>query len=164
MWIIARQPSRETEAMQYINIYRSPLGTMTIASDGASLTGLWFHVQKYFAGTLGPEHKNRDLPIFDEVNTGWIFIFVKKTGSYAAAQPSQIFIPPCSIPNITNHTLRNRDNLSRNCGGFCKTAGASQYVCASGRRRGRPQSDFYSHPVPQGGGGKRQPDRLCRRH
>ena len=48
--------------MQYINIYRSPLGTMTLASDGASLTGLWFHCQKYFAGTLGRNMKTGIFP------------------------------------------------------------------------------------------------------
>ena len=32
--------------------YESPLGGITLASDGRALTGLWFGGQKYYAGTL----------------------------------------------------------------------------------------------------------------
>ena len=32
--------------MQYIDTYSSPLGGITMASDGESLTGLWFDGQK----------------------------------------------------------------------------------------------------------------------
>ena len=38
--------------MQYIYKYQSPIGGITIASDGSSLTGLWFDGQKYFACLL----------------------------------------------------------------------------------------------------------------
>lgn len=41
--------------MQYIYKYQSPIGGITIASDGSSLTGLWFDGQKYFAASLSPE-------------------------------------------------------------------------------------------------------------
>ena len=43
--------------MQYIYKYQSPIGGITIASDGSSLTGLWFDGQKYFAASLSPEHE-----------------------------------------------------------------------------------------------------------
>lgn len=52
--------------MQYTNHYDSPLGGITLASDGEALTGLWFDGQKYFADTLVKEHKDAELPIFDE--------------------------------------------------------------------------------------------------
>ena len=52
--------------MQYTNTYRSPIGNMTMASDGAHLTGLWFDGQKYFADTLAPEHVEQSLTIFDQ--------------------------------------------------------------------------------------------------
>lgn len=39
--------------MQYIAHYDSPLGGITVASDGEALTGLWFDGQKFFADTLG---------------------------------------------------------------------------------------------------------------
>ncbi len=52
--------------MDYISHYNSPLGAVTMASDGACLTGLWFDDQKYFALTLGDDAVCSDLPIFDE--------------------------------------------------------------------------------------------------
>ena len=51
--------------MEYIHHYRSPLGDITLASDGEALTGLWFDGQKFFADTLDPEHADRTLPVFD---------------------------------------------------------------------------------------------------
>lgn len=38
--------------MQYISGYTSPLGGITLASDGEALTGLWFDRQKHFGSTL----------------------------------------------------------------------------------------------------------------
>lgn len=50
-------------AVQYA-AYRSPLGDMTLQSDGKSLTGLWFDGQKY-APSLPPcAGKPADLPVF----------------------------------------------------------------------------------------------------
>ena len=42
--------------MEYTCHYASPLGGITLASDGEALTGLWFDGQKYFADTLDAEH------------------------------------------------------------------------------------------------------------
>lgn len=52
--------------MQYISKYSSPMGNMTIASNGNALIGLWFDEQKYFAATLSNEHKEKELPIFQQ--------------------------------------------------------------------------------------------------
>lgn len=41
--------------MVYICNYESPLGKLVMASDGKSLTGLWFEGQKYFASTVAKE-------------------------------------------------------------------------------------------------------------
>lgn len=49
--------------MQYTDKYRSPLGEITLASDGDHLTGLWFDGQKYFATTLSAEHKKENADI-----------------------------------------------------------------------------------------------------
>ena len=57
--------------MQYTDKYRSPLGEITLASDGDHLTGLWFDGQKYFAATLSAEHQERELPIF-ELTKEWL--------------------------------------------------------------------------------------------
>ncbi len=52
--------------MEYTCHYASPLGGITLASDGEALTGLWFDGQKYFADTLDAEHAEKPLPVFDE--------------------------------------------------------------------------------------------------
>lgn len=46
--------------------YDSPLGGITLASDGTSLTGLWFDGQKYFGDTLDDGHEEKLLPVFEE--------------------------------------------------------------------------------------------------
>ena len=52
--------------MKYIYHYDSPLGTMTMASDGQALTGLWFDRQKYYAEGLDPELEEKFLPVFEQ--------------------------------------------------------------------------------------------------
>ena len=53
--------------MDYTAHYDSPLGGITLGSDGKALIGLWFDGQKYFADVLDPVHEQRpDLPVFEE--------------------------------------------------------------------------------------------------
>ena len=52
--------------MDYTYCYTSPLGVITLASDGEALTGLWFEGQKYFGDTLGAETTCGELPVFAE--------------------------------------------------------------------------------------------------
>lgn len=49
--------NRKGNEMDYIAHYLSPLGGITIASDGQALTGLWFDGQKYFVDTLAKERE-----------------------------------------------------------------------------------------------------------
>ena len=52
--------------------YASPLGTLTLASDGENLTGLWMAGQKYFAaGTPTNLPARDDLPVFMQAR-GWL--------------------------------------------------------------------------------------------
>ena len=61
--------------MDYTAHYDSPLGDITLASDGEKLVGLWFDGQKYFADTLGKEHEDGpDLEIFD-MTRRWLDIY-----------------------------------------------------------------------------------------
>ena len=48
----------------FCTTYYSPVGKLTMASDGENLTGLWIEGQKYFT-TMKLEYKD-DLPIFDK--------------------------------------------------------------------------------------------------
>ncbi len=54
--------------MEYTHAYDSPLGGITMASDGDVLTGLWFDGQKYDRATLEREHEERALPIFSQAD------------------------------------------------------------------------------------------------
>lgn len=56
--------------MQYTHHYDSPLGGITLASDGEALIGLWFDGQKYFADTLSEAHEEKALPIFAQAVGG----------------------------------------------------------------------------------------------
>ena len=56
--------------MLYTCFYKSPLGGITMASDGTALTGLWFDGQKYFAEGIEPDAEEKKLPVFDETVRG----------------------------------------------------------------------------------------------
>jgi len=52
--------------MFYKTTYKSPVGELTLASDGESIVGLWLDGQKYHGQSVpGELTENGDLPIFD---------------------------------------------------------------------------------------------------
>ena len=71
--------------MDYTYHYTSPIGGITVASNGESLTGLWFDGQKYFASTLSQRHVEKQLPIFDRT-CEWLDLY--------CSGKSPDFIPP----------------------------------------------------------------------
>ena len=58
----------------YIYKYNSPLGSIILASNGESLTGLWFDGQKYFPHKLISESTEAELPIFTRT-CNWLDIY-----------------------------------------------------------------------------------------
>ncbi len=64
--------------MQYINHYQSPIGGITMASNGDALTGLWFDGQKYFAAGLQQNAITKNLLIFTETKR-WLDIYFSGT-------------------------------------------------------------------------------------
>ncbi|MBE6918911.1 MAG: methylated-DNA--[protein]-cysteine S-methyltransferase [Ruminococcaceae bacterium] len=50
--------------MEYRTVYPSPLGPLTLASDGAALTGLWLAGQRYFGGGAAAWEEKDDVPVF----------------------------------------------------------------------------------------------------
>ena len=54
--------------------YESPLGGITLGSDGKALTGLWFDGQEHYAVTLPSQAERRRLPVFDET-CKWLDIY-----------------------------------------------------------------------------------------
>ena len=71
--------------MDYTYHYTSPIGGITMASNGESLTGLWFDGQKYFASTLSQRHMEKQLPVFDRT-CEWLDLY------FSGKSPD--FIPP----------------------------------------------------------------------
>ena len=59
--------------MEYIKKYQSPIGNITMASDGESLIGLWFEDDKYYADIL-KEPVEQDLPVFDQT-IAWLNLY-----------------------------------------------------------------------------------------
>lgn len=60
--------------MDYIGHYQSPLGGITLGSDGEALTGLWFDGQKYFGAGLSGRAEARETPIFAETRR-WLDVY-----------------------------------------------------------------------------------------
>lgn len=55
----------------YSTTYRSPVGEMTLASDGENLTGLWIEGQKYHGGSAEELTGKSDLPVFSAAKS-WL--------------------------------------------------------------------------------------------
>lgn len=60
--------------MDYTYRYDSPLGDITLASDGDTLTGLWFEGQKHFGYSLGTAHEAREFPVFEQA-VRWLNVY-----------------------------------------------------------------------------------------
>lgn len=60
--------------MKFIRHYDSPLGGISLASDGEALSGLWFDGQKYFADGLEGELLEKELLVF-ELTRRWLDIY-----------------------------------------------------------------------------------------
>ena len=74
--------------MDYVHHYKSPLGGITLASDGTSLIGLWFDDQRFFAASLSPDQEEKPLPVFEQT-VRWLDLY------FSGRDPG--FTPPVSI-------------------------------------------------------------------
>ncbi|MGI6217106.1 MAG: methylated-DNA--[protein]-cysteine S-methyltransferase [Coriobacteriales bacterium] len=74
--------------MEYTTRYESPVGVLTMASDGEALTGLWLEGQKYFELGIEEHEEKDDLSIFDEARS-WLDIYFegKDPGKIPATNP-----------------------------------------------------------------------------
>lgn len=74
--------------MKYYNFYESPVGRLTMASDGDKITGLWIANQKYYGRNLNPDAKPApDLKIF-QITARWLNEYFDKK------------IPECALPPL----------------------------------------------------------------
>lgn len=53
-------------SVQYTTTLTSPIGPLTLASDGESITGLWMKDQKYYGSTLSKVTTEAVLPVFEQ--------------------------------------------------------------------------------------------------
>ena len=74
--------------MEWTRHVDSPLGGITLASDGEALTGLWFDGQKHFADTLTDDGGEKALAVFDETER-WLALY------FSGVEPD--FTPPLRL-------------------------------------------------------------------
>lgn len=75
--------------MEYIHYHPSPLGEILLASDGTTITGLWFKGSRYYGETLEKETQQSDgLPVFQQTDR-WLDLY------FAGEEPD--FRPPVLV-------------------------------------------------------------------
>jgi methylated-DNA-[protein]-cysteine S-methyltransferase len=82
--------------MEYIHDVKSPVGILTVSSDGKNISGLWIEKQKYFAKTLEKDVMKQDLPLFEDVQK-WLDIY------FSGKEPD--FMPPLMPKGSTFQAL-----------------------------------------------------------
>ncbi len=85
--------------MYYVTAYRSPLGRMTLASDGESLLGLWNEGQKYHGASI-PEamQEKEDIPLFAQTKR-WLEDY------FSGKQPAPSDLPLAPIGSEFRQSL-----------------------------------------------------------
>lgn len=113
--------------MDHFGHYASPLGGITLASDGTALVGLWFDGQKYFADTLSRERVESDLPVLAQARR-WLDIY------FSGAVPD--FSPPLTMRGASPFRRRVWELLLSIPYGKTSTYGeiAGQIACETGCR------------------------------
>ena len=72
----------------YVARVDSPLGLLTLASDGEALCGLWLEGQRFFSRTLPLVYAEQELPVFDEARR-WLDVY------FQGMEPG--FLPPIRL-------------------------------------------------------------------
>jgi len=117
--------------MEFIHRIPSPVGELTAASDGASITGLWIAGQKHFAATLETGAVEKPLPVFAQLDE-WL-------ERYFSGKPPE-FTPPLA-PRGSEFRQAVWRQLTRIPWGETTTYGAiARALTASGGRNVRPRA------------------------
>ena len=112
--------------MHYVSHYESPLGAMTMASDGEHLTGLWFDGQKYDRSTISDEAVVQPLlPVFTQT-ARWLDAY------FEGSDPG--FTPPISVEGSDFKKMVSSIMLSIP---FGATSTYAQIAAEVARRTGR---------------------------
>ena len=97
----------------YRTTLSSPLGTITLASDGTALTGLWLEGQKYFAATMGQQIEEwNDLPVFRQA-AAWLDAYFSKKPfpAFPPLAPPGQSLPPGGVEAAADDPLRPDHHL-----------------------------------------------------
>ena len=78
--------------MKYLSHYRSPLGGITLSSDGERLTGSWFDNEKYSNEFIAGNIEEKELDIFDDARR-WLDVY------FQGRDPG--FLPDISLKDLT---------------------------------------------------------------
>jgi len=73
--------------MEYIQKIKSPVGILTVSSNGKEISGLWIEGQKHFLKTLDEDAVEKKVPVFDDVKK-WLDVY------FSGREPD--FMPPLS--------------------------------------------------------------------
>ncbi len=83
--------------MRYVTRCPSPVGTLTLASDGQSLTGLWIQGQRYDGrGLCAQATAQDDLPVFAQTKD-WLLRFFDGEQPDAALIPLRLYGTPFQL-------------------------------------------------------------------
>ena len=116
------------EFMHYLSHYESPLGAMTMASDGEHLTGLWFDGQKYDRSTIDDDAVLQPrLPVFTQT-AQWLDAY------FEGADPG--FTPPIRVEGSNFKKMVSSTMLSIP---FGATSTYTRIAAEVARRMGRKQ-------------------------
>lgn len=150
--------------MQYQKEYHSPLGEMLLAADDEGLVGIWFQGAVHFGRGLEPGGREGEHPFLSEAER-WLDCY------FSGHEPE--FQPPIHwsgtpfqqtvwglLRQIPYGATITYGELAVRAAG---AAGPAWNVGPGDGRGCGPQSDLRSGALPPGGGGGRQPDRICRR-
>ena len=74
--------------VDHVHHYQSPLGGITLVSDGTALVGLWFDEQRFPAVPLSPDRTERPLPVFEQA-VRWLDLY------FSGRDPG--FVPPVAL-------------------------------------------------------------------
>ena len=101
--------------MTYVAYYQSPLGGITISSNGNEITGLWFDGQKYFGSTLPKDYEEKALPVFEEIRRWLTVYFSGKVPDFANRIAKQKGLESMSAQAVGNAIAHNAISLIIPC-------------------------------------------------
>ena len=147
---ISKNPGLHKE-ISYIHYYNSPLGRITLASNGNALTGLWFDGQKYFGSTLAKEYIPKDLPVFGQASHWLDIYFSGKAPGFTPllslnTTPFRESVWEIMLKIPFGQTMSYKEIALKNC----RTKRAWPYVCTCSWWCSCTQSCFLNCTMPQG--------------